>query len=285
MKRLLLLAAALMISSTAHAGHSYTFTYEGQRVHVEAPRNCRSLSCVSISGLKSKSKKADETTARTDPPAATGAPTTPATPATVPAGVGFDPRPAAATPAPKSETITAMPAPATPAPAPAATTTATTPASAATTTAATPAPAAAATATKPAPAATTAATTPAPTATTTAITAAPTATTTATTAAPTATTVAAAPVSPLGLWATEQGKGKVRIEECAKYLCGYAVANNEKVLIDMKPSGSKWVGRIYNPDGNRTYNSTIALKGPNTLRVQGCIYGVLCGGETWTRIS
>jgi len=32
------------------------------------------------------------------------------------------------------------------------------------------------------------------------------------------------------------------------------------------------------------YDSTIALKGSNTLRVQGCAMGgMFCGGQTWTR--
>ena len=57
-------------------------------------------------------------------------------------------------------------------------------------------------------------------------------------------------------------------------------------LINMTPEGSKWTGRIYDPDSGRNYNSTIAMKGSNALRVQGCVFGgIFCGGQTWTRVS
>ena len=33
-------------------------------------------------------------------------------------------------------------------------------------------------------------------------------------------------------------------------------------------------------------NSTIALKGPERLRVQGCAFGgMFCGGQTWSRLN
>ena len=46
--------------------------------------------------------------------------------------------------------------------------------------------------------------------------------------------------SPLGVWATEEDKGNVRIEECGANLCGYAVNSGERILINMKPQGSRW---------------------------------------------
>jgi hypothetical protein len=34
------------------------------------------------------------------------------------------------------------------------------------------------------------------------------------------------------------------------------------------------------------HRSTIAMKGPNLLKVQGCAFGgMFCGGQTWKRIS
>ena len=94
------------------------------------------------------------------------------------------------------------------------------------------------------------------------------------------------PTSPLGIWATEENKGNVRIEECGANLCGYAVKTGEKILINMKPQGAKWTGRIHDPDSGRNYDSTIAMKGTNTLKVQGCAFGgMFCGGQTWKRVS
>jgi uncharacterized protein (DUF2147 family) len=109
-------------------------------------------------------------------------------------------------------------------------------------------------------------------------------------AAPKEPAVAAAPVqaptTPLGVWNTEKNKGMVRIEQCGQNLCGYAVPNGEKILVNMKPSDKKWTGRIHDPDSGKTYDSTIAMKGPNVLRVQGCVFGgIFCGGQTWNRVS
>jgi Uncharacterized protein conserved in bacteria (DUF2147) len=229
MKKLYLLAALLMATTAAHAGNSISFEIEGHRIHIEAPRNCDSLSCLQISapGLSGSSfgfnNKADDDDVATAPSA-----------------------PAAAKPAPAPVVQAAVPqAPAAPLPAPAVKDDV--------------AP------TPPAPA-------PAPTV---------------ATAQP---SVAAAPVqapaTPLGVWATEENKGNVRVEPCGTNLCGYAVKSGEKILINMKPSDTKWSGRIHDPDSGRDYDSTIAMKGPNAMRVQGCAFGgMFCGGQTWKRIS
>jgi uncharacterized protein (DUF2147 family) len=86
--------------------------------------------------------------------------------------------------------------------------------------------------------------------------------------------------------------GKVRIEPCVPNLCGYSVhaksnQNGQQVLINMKPGkGSKWHGRIHDPNTGSNYDSTIALKGPDLLRVQGCAFGgMFCGGQTWSRLN
>ena len=97
---------------------------------------------------------------------------------------------------------------------------------------------------------------------------------------------ASAPTTPLGVWATEENKGNVRIEQCGQNLCGYTEKTGEKVLINMKPSDRKWSGEIHDPDSGRNYDSTIAMKGPNLLKVQGCAFGGLfCGGQTWKRVG
>src|SRR6266478_5359178 len=106
-----------------------------------------------------------------------------------------------------------------------------------------------------------------------------------------ATTAVQSANSPLGVWLTEEKEGKVRIEQCGSNLCGYSVdaksnQNGEKVLINMKPGKDKWSGRIYDPNTGSTYDSTIALKGSDSLRVQGCAFGgMFCGGQTWSRVN
>ncbi|MEO8318877.1 MAG: DUF2147 domain-containing protein [Bradyrhizobium sp.] len=242
MKKLYIIAALLMATTSAHAGSGLSFEINGERIRVEAPRHCNAISCIKITapgysgtvgnidfkGIGSKSKDDDI------------ADTTPAKPAPAPAPVqATAPQPVA--PAAPAATYT---------PAPAQSVASNAPVQA---DVAAPAPVAVAPAPQPAP-------------------------------------VAAAPVSdptsPLGVWATEENKGNVRIEQCGANLCGYSVKSGEKILISMKPEGSKWAGRIHDPDSGRNYDSTMAMKGTASLRVQGCAFGgMFCGGQTWKRVS
>lgn len=99
------------------------------------------------------------------------------------------------------------------------------------------------------------------------------------------------PDSPLGDWQTE-GKGMVRIAECGRALCGYAIREGdsekgEAILINMKPkSDVQWRGSVYSKDSGDTYYGTLRLKGPNTLRVEACAFSrFYCNGNNWTRIT
>jgi uncharacterized protein (DUF2147 family) len=253
MKTFYFAAALLMASTAAHAGNGISFQIDGRKVHIEAPKNCDSLSCIQINGsglnlknLKSKFTDDDDRVATTSP-----------------AQTNSNPPAQKATPAPAA-------APQAPAPAPVATTPPPAPAVEASTAPrpllhdVTPSTSSSA----PPPAPVTASTAPAPVA----------------DAQPAA--VADAPATPLGLWATQDNKGNVQIEQCGQNLCGYAEKSREPILINMKPQNNKWTGRIHDPDGGSNYDSTIALKGPNILKVQGCAFGGLfCGGQTWKRIS
>jgi len=94
--------------------------------------------------------------------------------------------------------------------------------------------------------------------------------------------------SPLGLWLTEKGEGKVRIEECGQALCGHTEGKpNEKILINMQPSQkNRWNGKVHDIRSGGTYMAHIALRNPNSLRVEGCAFGGLfCGGQTWSRVQ
>ena len=49
MKRFCALAVLMVLSSSAYAGESFSFSVGGHRIHIEAPRHCRSPSCVAVS--------------------------------------------------------------------------------------------------------------------------------------------------------------------------------------------------------------------------------------------
>ena len=116
---------------------------------------------------------------------------------------------------------------------------------------------------------------------------------------------------PSGTWLTQAGDAKVRVSKCGAQICGVVVWLREPtnpatglpmvddknpnpalakrpmiglpLFTNMRISGpNKWSGHIYNADDGGTYVSNIAVSGPDTLRVEGCV-GALCGGENWTR--
>lgn len=261
MKRFAAIAVILLATTAAHASETYSFDIGGQTVTIDAPKDCSSADCVSVSipgvfEYNTKRVRRDR-----------------------------DNRESAPTPSPREERV--RPAPPS--------TTATQPAQ--------PAPAPAPTAAAPVvPLATATAPAVVPTPNTATVAAPPSAET-----KPTQSTVAtntpaadpavkpmptpAAAASPLGIWMTEKNEGKIRIENCGNDICGYAMdkktdANGQKILINMKPGDNEWAGKIYDPKSGSTFDSTIALKGNDALRVQGCAFGgMFCGGQTWTRVN
>ena len=118
---------------------------------------------------------------------------------------------------------------------------------------------------------------------------------------------------PSGIWLTQAGDARVRVSKCGGEICGVIVglkqpidpATGKPQVDDKNPnpalarrpviglplfSGmhatgpSRWSGQIYNADDGSIYASNVAMTGPDTLRVEGCM-GALCGGETWTRVG
>jgi uncharacterized protein (DUF2147 family) len=112
MKRFAGLMVLMALSTPAYAG-SYSFVIGGHHIHVEASRHCRSLSCVSWSGITRKRDRDDTVAANSDPapaqtPIATAAPATIAPPSiaapAAPAPAPAPPAPIAARPAPPVQT-------------------------------------------------------------------------------------------------------------------------------------------------------------------------------------
>jgi uncharacterized protein (DUF2147 family) len=257
MRKLFAIAAFLLASTAAQA--QYTFEYGGRTIRVDPDRGTVSIPGVyDNSGRKAKRSRDDQDSDRPRKQPPQQAKVDPQAPAPGPAQTEQAPAPAVTPPEPSSATANVAPAD---------TATATPPAASA------PAPQAQQ---DPAPAAKPAA--PAPVVAT----------------APPAQkqTAPTSSNSPLGVWLTEEKEGKVRIEQCGANLCGYSVdaksnQNGEQVLINMKPGkDAKWSGRILDPNTGSTYDSTIALKGTDNLRVQGCAFGgMFCGGQTWSRLN
>ena len=116
---------------------------------------------------------------------------------------------------------------------------------------------------------------------------------------------------PYGTWS--MGKVTIEVTDCGGGLCGTIVGLKEPiskidgkpkvdrenpdvskrerpliglaVLIGMKPAGDgKWQGAIYNPDDGNTYSASIKVDG-DTLKVKGCVVGILCKSNNFVRID
>jgi len=110
---------------------------------------------------------------------------------------------------------------------------------------------------------------------------------------------------PTGTWRVEDGKALIRIVDCGGQYWGVVAWEKAPgvdrknpnpalrsrptlgipVLLALKPAQQgEWRGHIYNAEDGQTYESHIKLSG-DTLRVEGCVLGFMCGGETWRRAA
>ena len=121
-----------------------------------------------------------------------------------------------------------------------------------------------------------------------------------------------AAAEPLGLWRDSDGT-TIRVQRCGPALCGIIVGmtppndpgtgqpwtdkhNPDQtrrgepliglpVFINMLPAGpGKWTGTLYNTDDGKSLRGNLLDRGPDLLRVEGCV-GTRCGGEDLTRVG
>jgi hypothetical protein len=267
----------MALTSSAQAGNSFSFAVAGHRVTIEAPRDCNSLSCVSVSipGIYETGGGRDRYDDDDDDASDAAAPAKPPAAAQQPAASLAIVQPVSK---PAGEPVASVTPP--------------------------PAPAIAATASsgvQPADMQQPKLRPPKPLRVTSSL--------PATSAAGKATPAVSPPPAPppvqvlhevdddrsdapLGDWQTEGNKGSVRIERCGSALCGYVLnpssnASGETVLINMKPkTASEWSGDIYSRDSGSTYYATMAMQGSDSLRVEACALGrFFCSGNVWSRIG
>jgi uncharacterized protein (DUF2147 family) len=113
--------------------------------------------------------------------------------------------------------------------------------------------------------------------------------------------------APTGEWLVADRVARIKIVDCDGHLWGVVAwearpggTDNKNpdpklrsrptlgmpILLDMTPTKpNKWEGQVYNSQNGHTYSASITLSDPNTLRIQGCVFGFLCGGENWTRVE
>lgn len=109
----------------------------------------------------------------------------------------------------------------------------------------------------------------------------------------------------VGRWRDSDGESEIVIARCGPALCGRIVWLKEpridrfnpdsalrtrsllglQVLSGFAPDASGTLtGNGYNPADGKTYRTTLALAGPQSLVVRGCVLGgLICDDDTWTR--
>lgn len=125
---------------------------------------------------------------------------------------------------------------------------------------------------------------------------------------------AASPKDPTGTWLTGDGRAKIRIDRCGpgqSHVCGKVVwlklPNTDAgaprtdiknpdpkkrsrpvmglTLLDgLKPDEDKFSGEIYNAEEGKMYKVSLERESEAELSISGCLLGVLCGSQTWTRV-
>ena len=111
---------------------------------------------------------------------------------------------------------------------------------------------------------------------------------------------------PTGEWMVANRRATIRIADCNGHLWGVVASQARAstdfrnpdpslrarptlglpVLLNMtRTKYNLWEGKIYNSEDGHTYSASISVINPDTLRVEGCFLGFLCGGENWTRVE
>ncbi|MCC3245518.1 DUF2147 domain-containing protein [Methylocystis sp. WRRC1] len=100
---------------------------------------------------------------------------------------------------------------------------------------------------------------------------------------------------PRGVWLRSEGGVQFSFYDCDGLLCAKVIAakNPEDqsgvgtvILRGATKTGpNEWKGKLFNAEDGKTYDGFISLKSANELSLKGCLWGVLCSGETWTRVA
>jgi uncharacterized protein (DUF2147 family) len=110
--------------------------------------------------------------------------------------------------------------------------------------------------------------------------------------------------SPLeGLWTNPKGNVVVRIAPCGPQLCGKVVKASAKARAKAAAQGTgnllgrtllsglqrtgpnRWQGKVFVPKVGHNVSGNLTLAGSSRLNVQGCLIGVICKSQSWTRVS
>jgi uncharacterized protein (DUF2147 family) len=98
---------------------------------------------------------------------------------------------------------------------------------------------------------------------------------------------------PYGVWMRPSTGTQVNFYDCGGKLCGKIVAVKDQsrrskvgtvIMTGASQSGdNQWKGNLLNTDNGKTYQGVVTLRGPNAMRLEGCV-AFICQGETWSKV-
>lgn len=110
----------------------------------------------------------------------------------------------------------------------------------------------------------------------------------------------------LGVWETENKRGKINIGQCGDSICGTVVKVAVKGALDVKnedkklrgrqilgmqifelkqtSSQTRWDGKLYNSRDGKTYSGFVELLNDQQIKLEGCVF-IFCKGEVWTKVK
>jgi uncharacterized protein (DUF2147 family) len=102
---------------------------------------------------------------------------------------------------------------------------------------------------------------------------------------------AALAADPTGTWVRPSTGAKVKFYNCGSNLCAKIVSSKTAqpgtVIMSgaKKVSDNKWEGDLLNTEDGQTYNGVVTMSGGG-LTLKGCVLGgIICKGETWSRVD
>lgn len=100
---------------------------------------------------------------------------------------------------------------------------------------------------------------------------------------------------PHGVWLRPEGGVQFSFYDCDGLLCAKVLSARDAedrsaigavILRGAKQTGpNKWAGKLFNVEDGKTYDGFITIDTPTRLTLKGCLWGMLCSDETWTRVS
>jgi uncharacterized protein (DUF2147 family) len=87
-----------------------------------------------------------------------------------------------------------------------------------------------------------------------------------------------------GNWKTQSGE-TAAISSCGDSYCVTLKTGkfSGKQIGKMSGTGAKYKGSITDPENDKTYSGSASISG-SSMKMKGCVLGVLCKSQTWTKM-